>query len=122
MPILHVASPKLDMETKDQIAAKAYECIVRVLELPPVHRVKIYFDECDSIYENGKVLDEIQLDITFDGPILIPEKIDALSKGLYEIATSAIKKKLNVIFSHRGSEFDHVSVDGVLISDIIKGN
>lgn len=115
MPLINVMSGKLKKEKKDFIAEKLYACARAVMKAPSI---KIFFNEYDVIYDNGIATDTHDFEIIIEGPELNKDQMSSMVKQMQiEIQHILGDPDLNVISVYHVNDHDHISNNGILLSE-----
>ena len=115
MPLINVMSEKLKREAKDIIAEKLYACAHQVMKAPSI---KIFFNEYDAIYDNGIAVDTQDIEMIIEGPDLSKDQMSSMVKQMQiEIQTALDDPDLNVISVYHVNDHDHISNNGLLLSE-----
>ncbi len=115
MPLINVMCEKLTKETKDIIAEKLYACARQAMKAPSI---KIFFNEYDTIYDNGIAVDTQDFEMIIEGPDLSKDQLSAMARQMQiEVQQAMDDPDLNVISVYHVNDHDHISNNGILLSE-----
>lgn len=115
MPLIQVMSGELEREKKDVLAEKIYACARQVMKAPSI---KIFFNEYDDVYDNGVTVDTHDLEMIIEGPDLNRNQLASMVMQMQiEIRQAMGDPDLKVISVYHANDHDHISNNGILLSE-----
>ncbi|MBP1757936.1 MAG: hypothetical protein H6Q61_185 [Firmicutes bacterium] len=116
MPGMYVNTTKLAPETRDLLAEKLFAGTVPVFRGEKGPKIHTYFNEYETVYENGKPLVEKKdITINLEASTMPVDKIELLAEGLTAAVKEVLGEECGCTFVYHANGLDHIAVNGKLL-------
>jgi len=115
MPGMYVNLSKLDTQTRDLLAEKLYAGTVPVFKGEKGPAIHTYFNEFETLYENGKPLAKKDVTINMEASTMPVEKIELLAEGLTAAVHEVLGEDCGCTVVYHANGLDHIAMNGKLL-------